>query len=190
MYFSLTVCTSFLLCKILALLLGSGYQWSPLGLQQNQNGLPRPYGLSRVSDIDVHSSNLVRSFRGSITLFHLEIGTYLDHYNQYANNQTWHSVSFRDGSTSLLLGRQSCLTGSGITRTSLYKLQIHNNTSGMKLTLTYLCFLLIANAHDTEVNPGPYKPNSRASFVNLPVSGGKEWLCVIIAWVGTMLLTA
>ena len=155
--------TEYLIIKIR--LLGTNKQ--DLGLYD----LPEPVGYSSGLDTGVQS---FRPFRGSIALFGIALGTFIDHYAQFAYNQSWYSVSLPESSTSLLLVKQSNLTGTRMIHANIRKTNITNIDNKMKLSLSYLCILLIVDAHDTEVNPGPYKPKYPCQLCQLACKWGQR----------------
>ena len=89
MHFSMLFATVYLIIKIFVL----GTNKQDLGLYD----LPEPVGYSSSLDIIVQSS---KPFRGSITLFGIALGTFIDHYAQFAYHQSWHSVSLPESSKS------------------------------------------------------------------------------------------
>ena len=60
---------------------------------------------------------------------------------------------------------------------------INNNT---KLVASYLHILLMVNAHDVEVNPGPFKPKFPCQVCSLAVKWGQKGVCVTVVNVGTI----
>ena len=70
--------------------------------------------------------------KGTITFFGvIIIGSYTEHYAQYACSQTWHSTLYRDSSVSLILTRENILTRRRIISVGLYKVTIPNPNSNI-----------------------------------------------------------
>ena len=75
---------------------------------------------------------------GTIAFFGvIIIGSYTEHYTQYACSQTGHSTSYRDSS----LSRENILTGRRTISAGLYKVAIPNPNSNTKLNCpTYVFY--------------------------------------------------
>ena len=121
-----------------------------------------------------HEAPNLRFYRGYVLFFNITLGIFIDNYMQLSNQSTWHTTSFIESSVSIILNKESVLTRKRITSISLYSVTITNNSNKTKLTLSYLCILLIVNAHDTEVNPGPYKPKYPCQVCNKAVKWGQR----------------
>ena len=94
------------------------------------------------------------------------IGSCTERYTQYACSQTWHSMSYRNSLVSLILTRENILTRGRIISVGSYKVTILNPNSNKKLTLSYLCILIIVSVHYTEVKPGPCRPRHPCQLCN------------------------
>ncbi len=111
----------------------------------------------------------------SFTVFDIVLGFNLVHFNEYdvCRAVSWHSVSFNESAVSMIISKQTVLHAAHIPVTfSIIKNAPSYESTNSNLVLTYLHLLLIVNAHDIEVNPGPYKPKFPCQVCSLAVKWG------------------
>jgi hypothetical protein len=108
-----------------------------------------------------------------VSILNVQIASLKSHLNQYNHTQSWFSISYRDSITSLLMNRQGALSKpySGL-GPKLRPGLIHGGSK--RLVLSYLCILLITNAHDTQINPGPRKPKFPCQICTKAVKWGQH----------------
>ena len=95
----------------------------------------------------------------------------------FSHVKSWHSISFNESAVSMILAKQTTLRAAHTVRSfSIIKHspQYINTSSSNKMVASYLFVLLMVNACDVEVNPGPYKPKFPCHVCSLAVKWGQK----------------